>query len=785
MTESEKQEIVNRVLSALSTNSTTIDQMIETDSCADSDYFENSKGNKVSYGNMMKPLHKKIDDQEKNIDSRFSDLNKDIVKRTTELNISVLYPTKGEGGTNKYTLAGAIAQVPSEYRTIVGLKITFINNATGKTETWKYDGGTFTSTSSWIQGDGSGGNKILAWNTDVATTRKQVLQQERKKLLQISYENENGDIINEQYIGTAYYDTAWENDANWEKIPNQKQFLGLCNYINNIERSIIPNINSTDISISQYKKIENGYLTDKGVFKSDSNLDVYVFAINGFNKIVYDIATNISGYTFVVSDSENFDNVLLLGDKASFGKLINHKGVVNILDGYNYIGFNISKTGFCNAYDFSIIDINNKLKDMESYNIPSFNTRINLVEDLLKTYTAIENNGIIENSYINGTGNVIDNNGYDIYLFNITLYTAIRVKGSCPSLLSGNILVATYSSSSLSAATLNNAVLKRRSDNVDYEVVARYNEGDNVLAVVVQKKYDLIAEKQDEEFINVENIKNISDVNINKTIVCLGDSLTAGFGGTPYPQQLSSLLQGYNIINLGISGNRSLAVMARQGCRSLIVSEDFTLSAEKVKVSLTNSYGETVNIFSGSQNVFNPCYVDGIKCELSSSGGEYYIQNISENTSERIIYKGEPVISENSKICQNCFAQIIWMGTNLGDYNSPEELANFHQEMIDYCNNNRYLIIGLHCPKEPTELEEYEAFFEKKFGAKYVNWRKYAITNALSDLGLEPTEEDLERIAERKVPRTLIGGDNIHLTTNGYKAMSILINRRLRTIYEI
>lgn len=78
MTESEKQEIVNRVLSALSTNSTTIDQLIETDSCADGDYFENSKGNKVSYGNMMKPLHKKIDEQEKQTDVKFSELEEKI-----------------------------------------------------------------------------------------------------------------------------------------------------------------------------------------------------------------------------------------------------------------------------------------------------------------------------------------------------------------------------------------------------------------------------------------------------------------------------------------------------------------------------------------------------------------------------------------------------------------------------------------------------------------------------------------------------------------------------------
>ena len=60
-----------------------------------------------------------------------------------ELNISYLFPTSGEGGTNKYTLAGAIAQVPSEYRTIKGLNITFVSNETSEPETWEYKGGSW------------------------------------------------------------------------------------------------------------------------------------------------------------------------------------------------------------------------------------------------------------------------------------------------------------------------------------------------------------------------------------------------------------------------------------------------------------------------------------------------------------------------------------------------------------------------------------------------------------------------------------------------------------------
>ena len=161
-----------------------------------------------------------IDEQFKGVDTQFENLEADRIKKTTELNISVLYPNNGVGSTNRYDLAGAIAMVPTQYRTIVGLKITFINSATGKTETWKFDGGTFTTTTNWVQGDGSGGNLILEWNTDVATTRKQVLSQGRKKLLQISYVNADGDVINEQYLGSIFSDTEWVKDSNWAVIPN-------------------------------------------------------------------------------------------------------------------------------------------------------------------------------------------------------------------------------------------------------------------------------------------------------------------------------------------------------------------------------------------------------------------------------------------------------------------------------------------------------------------------------------------------------------------------------------
>lgn len=67
-----------------------------------------------------------------------------------------------------------------------------------------------------------GGNMILEWNTDVATTRKQVPQKYRKQGIQISYLHSEKGWINEQYIGTNISDSYWVYDCYWVNI-NDKE----------------------------------------------------------------------------------------------------------------------------------------------------------------------------------------------------------------------------------------------------------------------------------------------------------------------------------------------------------------------------------------------------------------------------------------------------------------------------------------------------------------------------------------------------------------------------------
>lgn len=83
----------------------------------------------------------------------------------------------------------------------------------------------------------AGGNVILTWNTDIATTRKTVKQNKRKAGLIISYNHPDNGWINEQYVGTLFTDTNWANDANWEKITKKTEDF-LTNKINSLNNSL-------------------------------------------------------------------------------------------------------------------------------------------------------------------------------------------------------------------------------------------------------------------------------------------------------------------------------------------------------------------------------------------------------------------------------------------------------------------------------------------------------------------------------------------------------------------
>lgn len=123
-------------------------------------------------------------------------------KRVTEYNVSVLHPTSGSGGSNKYTLETAIAQVPSKYRS-VGIKCAFVNE-NGEGECWEYKVGSW-NVNGFVQ---VGSAKLTELANNISNAKDDIISSNinAPSNLPINYNTANGNesqLINGGYEGVS------------------------------------------------------------------------------------------------------------------------------------------------------------------------------------------------------------------------------------------------------------------------------------------------------------------------------------------------------------------------------------------------------------------------------------------------------------------------------------------------------------------------------------------------------------------------------------------------------
>ena len=164
----------------------------------------------------------------------------------------------------------------------VGNKCSFLTED-NSVQTYVYQGGTFTSADSWAQGNGgsSGGNMILKWDTDKATTRKQVKMKQRRAGMLITYKHPTEGWVNEQYnFSGANFDVDgnWELDRNWQ--PIHTHYLMYINISHIYPTDGVEGTNKYDLS-SAIKKIPSSLLNRVGLecsfFNADGIMESYVY----------------------------------------------------------------------------------------------------------------------------------------------------------------------------------------------------------------------------------------------------------------------------------------------------------------------------------------------------------------------------------------------------------------------------------------------------------------------------------------------------------------------------
>lgn len=159
--------------------------------------------------------------------------------------------------------------------------------------------------------------RILEWNTDVQTTRKQIRFSERKENLILSYKNGNNQIVLEQYKNNVFTDANWQNDVNWITYIGKEEILSIVN--NAVEGKATKRIGK---NLFTNENITNGYINSSGrisgvtseyritdYIKIDSNLIANHSQGAGTNNAVYDAnkkllrTFNTANYTYQEGDS--------------------------------------------------------------------------------------------------------------------------------------------------------------------------------------------------------------------------------------------------------------------------------------------------------------------------------------------------------------------------------------------------------------------------------------------------------------------------------------------------
>lgn len=292
-----------------------------------------------------------------------------------------------------------------------------------------------------------------------------------------------------------------------------------------------------------------------------------------------------------------------------------------------------------------------------------------------------------------------------------------------------------------------------------------------------------------------ENIK-IKNIDGELDVACTGDSLTYGYGAThgltDYPSVLAQLT-GKTVYNLGVSGEGTHDILARQGGYPAIVN-NFIIPTDTTPVAIT--FEDTVNLGADvtkllnkeSSSLINPVEINGVLGNLTKDSSNVYFTRLTEGDSITI-NRPTPVITKQMKEHKEDI-QIIFIGTNGGWMITSDDaetrinkLTSQIDMMIDYNNSKKYIIIGLHyfyswILYNGLTKDMLENAMKIKYGRHYINLREYMINYGLDDAGISPTSEDITAIENGEVPPSLLYSDKLHGNDKFYNILANQVYKR-------
>ena len=281
-----------------------------------------------------------------------------------------------------------------------------------------------------------------------------------------------------------------------------------------------------------------------------------------------------------------------------------------------------------------------------------------------------------------------------------------------------------------------------------------------------------------EQFMNQYDTTSKSNLH---EITCFGDSLTeGGSAGKSYPTWLSEIINDENIHvnNLGKGGQCSGTISFRQGGNELSVVSAFNIPAsnlEGVNITLAPSSGNARNFSNVNDNL--SVTIDGIVGTLNINTTDPDLNTIAATFTRTYpgtltsVSEGEKVISNQND--HDYDVNIIWMGLNDATFAEPYALTGVvanYTSMIEYLKPTikRFLVVSPTTTAAMTSgtsghtlITAINEALEELYPNNFVDIETYLCTQCIYDMGITPTETDIEKMEAGTIPPS-ITADGIH-----------------------
>lgn len=326
------------------------------------------------------------------------------------------------------------------------------------------------------------------------------------------------------------------------------------------------------------------------------------------------------------------------------------------------------------------------------------------------------------------------------------------------------------------------------------------------------------------KFYSKDALERISQLEYNHIIYCVGDSITQGQTGivsptddeeqvNRYPDKLKVMVgDDFEVVNLGVGGQKPNEIFARMGWLDLLTNEDFTLPADTSLVAAPSFIGSNdamdANNFmqqglSEAIKQMSRCWMNGVECAMSYSNGTLYINRVTATSKSTFFPSGTNVTFSGEK---GVGIYLLYIGQN-GMQKDDANLFLGEVKAATSRISGKFLVLGLFTSSltYKTKFDACNALLQKEFGSRYVDPQYICSQQALDDLGYTPTTDsditqdrydhgvrsDVYQMENGLVPSSFWRYswtsnyqqvDCIHLNSLGYTAMARMFYNKMKAL---